>query len=240
MTDMIPRVAVVPTHNRPKELARLLDAIAPQCDRIIVIDNASDPPVPKFQIDEWPAGRSGEPHSCWIKVVRDAEQPPNLSRLWNVGIDIAAQLCRDRRMVPAYDVAIFNDDADVPPGWWDIVSGALRAHPTAAVAHTHTYGNPGRPARFSDAAAPMDLPERMCPWAFVTRGELGLRGDERLRWWWGDSLFEIRAREAGGVLAVPGPQVANTGANTSTVGVLAEQAGRDRETFRQIVGFLPW
>ena len=124
---MIPRVAVVATHNRPAELARLIEAIAPQCDRMIIIDNASDPPVPRFEIGEWPAGRSGEPHSCWIKVIRDDEQPPNLSRLWNIGLDAARRCAWMDAVEPeAYDVAVLNDDAVPPPGWWDAVSGAMR------------------------------------------------------------------------------------------------------------------
>ena len=235
-TPTVPRLAVIPTHTRPAELARLVEAIAPQTHYIVIIDNASNPPVPHYEVKDWPIGPSGEPHSCWIKVIHDGEQPPNLSRLWNVGLQVAADFFRDM----PYDVAIFNDDAVVPPGWWDAVSGPLRAHPTAVVGHTHTYREPTRPAVFSDSRSPMDLFGRMCPWAFVLKGESGLRSDERMRWWWFDTDFEVRARRAGGVLAVPGPQVANTGANTSTVGPLAEQAGRDRETFAEIHGSTPW
>lgn len=246
MTDMIPRLAVVPTHNRPAELARLLEAISPQCDAVFVVDNASTPPVPEC----WRGGpvpmlrgrRDPEtgmffrPH---ITVIRDEEQPPNLSRLWNVGLDAAQKLAWADAVEPEpYDVAIFNDDADVPPGWWDIVSGALRAHPTAAVACTPAYAP--IPAPVLKTRPDNDLHSRMTPWAFVTRGEAGMRSDERMRWWWFDTDWDFRARQAGGVLTVPGPIVTNTGANSSTVGALAEQAGRDRETFREIWGHNPW
>lgn len=235
----IPRVAVVPTHNRPVELARLLDAIAPQCDAVVVVDNASDPPV-SLPRKHWGPGGPGVEHVGMVQhVIRDEEQPPNLSRLWNVGIDFAREIVGPLAGEP-YDVGVFNDDADVPPGWWDTVSTALREHPTAAVAHTHTYGEPTRPAAFHDDRSPMHLHERMCPWAFVMRGELSLRSDEALRWWWFDTDFEVRARRAGGVLSVPGPQVANTGANSSTVGPLAEQAGRDRARYAEIHGSNPW
>lgn len=219
-------------------MAALVHAIAPQCDTIFIIDNASEPPF-KWVVSHLP----GKKPRLQIEVLRDEEQPPNLYRLWNVGFDWCAAHARGGGH-DAWDVAVFNDDSVVPAGWYDTVAEALRrpvfVGQPQAVAHTHTYGDPSRTWRFSGPGAPMDLMERMCPWAFVVRGELGLRAEERLRWWWGDTDFEIRARAAGGVLAVPGPQVANSKANTSTVGVLAEQAGRDRETFKAIHGSLPW
>ena len=132
---------------------------------------------------------------------------------------------------------MLNDDAVPPPGWWDAVSGAM--------------GDTGCAAGFSDiwgtlhAPRPMtradgDIMTRMCGWAFMLRGEVGLRLDERFRWWWGDTDLDWRAREAGGVVMVPGYPVGNTLANTSTVGALAEQAGRDRAAFIEKWGYAPW
>ncbi len=233
---MIPRIAVVATHDRPIELARLLDAIAPQCDRIVVIDNASSPPVPRFEIDEWPAGRSGEPNSCWIKVVHDDEQPPNLSRLWNVGLRIAADLCRGM----PYDVAVLNDDAVPPSGWWSAVSGAMRGA-DAMAGSSDPFGSPAGVVQRWDASAPMSVATRLAGWAMLLRGEWdGARFDERLRWWAQDDELSLRARQAGGIVHVGGFPVPNTGANTSTVGALAEQAQRDMQTFIDIHGRRPW
>lgn len=237
MTD-IRRVAVVATHNRPAELARLIAAVAPQCDHIVIVDNASDPPVPRYEIADWPAGRSGEPMSCWVKVVHDDEQPPNLSRLWNVGIDIAYRL---HRRTSEFDVAVLNDDAIPPPGWWDAVSGAMRRLGAAAgCADPFRDTLPAGAAVVYGADAPMSVTTRLAGWAFILRGELGLRADERLRWWCGDDLLSLQARERGGLVHVSGFPVPNTGANSSTTGVLAEQAGRDMQTFVDICGRRPW
>lgn len=246
---MIPRIAVVPTHDRPAELRRLLDALAPQCHAVFVIDNASTPPVslPRswpltpdrgwLPVDIDAALQLGGGPSMRVHVIRDEEQPPNLYRLWNVGLEAAADYVRGGD-VTGYDVAILNDDADVPPGWWNAVSGPLRAHSTAVVGCTGAYEPVSGPQLRT--APDNDLYGRMTPWAWVAKGEAGQRADERFRWWWGDTDWDWRARALGGVLTVPGPVVRNTGANTSTVGALAEQAGRDRATFIELHGRAPW
>lgn len=228
----IPRVAIVPTHNRPAELARLLDSLSTQCHVVVIIDNASTPPV---DLPDWHPNR--DVLGMRQLVVRDEEQPPNLYRLWNVGLHVAAEYVRGGD-TDAYDVAIFNDDTDVPPGWWDAVSGPLRAHPTAVVGCTGAYDPVPRP-QLRDAPD-RDLMGRMTPWAWIAKGEVGQRADERFRWWWGDTDWDWRARALGGVLTVPGPVARNTLANSSTVGALAEQAGRDRETFIELHGSAPW
>jgi glycosyltransferase involved in cell wall biosynthesis len=227
--DYQPRYAVIPAHNRPEHLIRCVASLADQVDRIFIVDNASDPPI------DVPRNI----HHNQVVIVREPEQPPNLSKNWNIGlahVQVMAQTLKQTQ----WDVGIFNDDTIVPTGWFHSVATAMRNHPTALVAHTHTYGDQSRASAFYDANSPMILSERMCPWAFVTRGEMKLRSDERLRWWWFDTDFEVRARQLGGVLAIPGPPVPNTAANASTVGELAEQAGRDREMYATIHGSNPW
>lgn len=234
MPTHLPRLAVVSTHNRPVELARLLDAIAPQCNTVYVIDNASDPPVHLPSI--WKAGSQ----SMTVHLFRDEEQPPNLSRLWNIGIDYIDAMMRAVG-ITAWDVAVFNDDAVPPPGWWDAVSGAMRAT-TAVAGCADQFGRYGAgEVQLHDDHAPMAVTTRLAGWAMLLRGEwAGARFDERLRWWFADDLVSLRARQSGGLVHVGGFPVPNTGADTSTVGVLAEQAGRDRATFVGITGRQPW
>lgn len=228
MTERVSRLAVIPSHNRPDELNRLLAALRDQCDIAIVIDNASTPPL-----------KPKAPGSI-VHLMYDDEQPPNLSRLWNVGLDEARRMVEAWDLLDAdgaYDVAVFNDDAVPPPGWWDAVSGAMRRYGAAAgCSDPHGLDWADRVKVDADP----DIMTRMTGWAFMLRGELGLRADERYRWWWGDTDLDWRARRAGGMVVVPGFPVGNTLANSTTVGVLAEQAGRDRQTFIDVWGYAPW
>lgn len=231
MRGTIPRFAVVPTHNRPDELKKLVTQLSEQCDGVVVVDNASTPPVFARELHD-AAG-----WNLNITVIRDAEQPPNLSRLWNVGLN-AVKITMDLIGEDLYDVAIFNDDAVLPDDWWDQVSRHMRFS-NAAVAcrplNSHVLGGPTMKTEPDG-----DIMRRLCGWAFMMRGELGLRVDERFRWWYGDTDLDWQARKVGGTLLVPGDQVGNTRANQSTVGVLAEQAGHDRQTFIEKWGWAPW
>lgn len=184
----------------------------------------------------WLASKIG---SAPVVVLRDVEQPPNLSRLWNRGIDNARLACQVFNELE-WDVAVLNDDAVVPSNWWDAVSGVMRAlNAPAASADPFDRLQFGQ-YQLHGPNAPMSVHTRLAGWAFMLRGEEELRADERLRWWYADDLLSLQARERGGLVHVGGVAVGNTLANSSTVGVLAEQAGRDRQTFVDITGRQPW
>lgn len=215
----VPRYACIPTHNRPARLLSLVASLGTQCDRIVVLDNASNPPVDVAKLE---AAAS----KALVEVIRDEEQPPHLSRFWNVMLDACAHDAAEHEH-EQYDVAVFNDDAVVPAGWYDACANGLRAHPTAVVAHT----SPTTPDLLTELH--LDHGNRMTPHAFVVRGEVGMRSDESMRWWYFDNDFDWRARQNGGVLSVPGPLAVNALANTTTRGPLAEQAERDRVAFEK-------
>jgi hypothetical protein len=230
------RYALVPTHSRPTELRGLVRSLVGQCDSVVVVDNASDPPV-NFETDDELARTDIDIH-----VLRDEEQPPNLSRLWNVALAFIHELeMRDAAVKmtaqPAWDVAILNDDTVLPADWYDYVAGGLREHDVIA-ASADSYGHIKSPQvkRKPDNG----LVTRMCPWAFIIRGECGVEADEKFRWWFGDTDLEWRLRLGGGVLVLPGYIAKNTYANSTTVGELAEQARRDGQTFVAKWGNRPW
>lgn len=219
----IPRYVVVPTHNRPEWIVPLVRSMSCQCDVMLVLDNASDPPLTQADLDVVAGEYDGR-----VELIRDEQQPPNLARFWNLMLDRCEKLATEAG-ASVWDVAILNDDVLIPHGWLDIAAEGLREHPTAVVAHTGT----GRRIHAPDLRTVMDneLDTRMCPHAFVTRGEAGLRADESMLWWYLDTDLDWQARLSGGVLTVPGPLVSNALAGSSTVGVLREQADKDRATF---------
>jgi hypothetical protein len=220
------RYAIIPTHNRAAQLATCMAGLDAAVDVFVVVDNASCPPVDTYGLE--PVSR--------LVILRDEEQPPNLARLWNVGLDHVAALA-DMAGQQIWDVAILNDDAVVPKGWFNACATAMRASPAVVAC-----SGPHRPlsAPILKTAPDWDVWTRMCPHAFVTRGEVGLRADESMRWWFFDSDWDVRARLAGGVQLIAGYPTLNTGANSSTVGVLAEQAARDRARLAELWPGCPW
>jgi hypothetical protein len=158
-----------------------------------------------------------------VQVWHDEEQPPHLSRFWNFMLDRVQQHAGEYG-VECWDVAILNDDAIVPAGWYAACAKGLRDS-DAQVAHTEPTSPPLLTRIHNNPR------NRMCPHAIVVRGEAGQRADEAMRWWYFDTDWDLTARQNGGVLSVPGPRVANSLANSTTVGPLAEQAERDRIVF---------
>lgn len=237
--------AVIPTHERPNELAALLAAI-PLRVTVLVIDSASDPSI------TGEAGFKGDQFDQFlgrrIQVIRDEEQPPNLSRLWNIGLDWARRLhCSSLQAPPFGDhlVTILNDDAVMGPGYFDAVEAGFQ-YTSAAIAF------PNRPGRMlkerghmlhrEQPRCPVDFTARLTGWCFTLRGSIGLRADERLRWWCGDNDLEMQAMEHGGTVMLQDTCVGNLYADVSTVSSpeLQAQTKLDMATFVEKWGFRPW
>lgn len=231
-TDRPTRYAIIPTYNRPAELVRLVGQLEEWADYVVILDNGSVPPVSQDAL--WAL----HPKTMPLVIERRAK-PPQLYRMWNVAFEaITARELRQERAdggPRTWDVAVFNDDTDLPPGWLEQVNAGLRGPEAPAAACTWAGGHVLH-KRSPDGY----IGSRMCPWAFMVRGELGLRADERFGWWWGDTDFDWRLRQSGGVPLLPGAVPGNTLANSTTVGVLAEQAGRDGQAFAAKWGRRPW
>jgi glycosyltransferase involved in cell wall biosynthesis len=220
VTEARGRAAIIVTHNRPQLLAQCIAAIQPQVDEVLVIDNFSNP-------------KATVPAGVTLHYIPD--QPPNLARLWNHGLDFWEKLLSDR----PHDVAILCDDAIVPTGWFSAVTQAMRETGTTA-GSTNPWGTPHEPhvKRLPDR----DIGQRMCSWAFVVDNTVGVRADESMHWWWFDTDFDIQCRLNGGTVLVGGWPVPNLemGHYTATKPELGAQAGRDRQTFAAKYGGTPW
>lgn len=222
---MTATAAIILTHNRPALLRQTVDAIGQQVDRILVVDNASDPPVR-------PADLPGPAESLWILVVPD--QPPNLAALWNAGLGTL----RDEGDDPAY-VAVLCDDAEPPAGWFAAVTEAMTAT-GAVVGCSNPWGQDHGPQ--VKLGPDRDIMGRMPGWAFVLDTRAGLRADESMAWWWCDTDLDWQARAAGGMVMIGGFPVPNHRPNeyTNAKPELAARAGVDGQAFVAKWGFAPW
>lgn len=220
MTIMTLTFAVIPTHNRPAELRQTIATLGLPPERVLVVDNASTPPV--ADVD--------------ATVVRDSEQPPNLSRLWNIGLDWAHEQAAGEK----YAVAVLNDDLVLPPGFLDTMVEAMD-RTGAVIAYPDQFG------RGSDWHNTVQGPieprnNRLTGYAFVLSGQAGLRADERFRWWYGDDDLEWQAQAIGGTVLVGGVTVEHLHPNASTAEnpVLREQSGVDKKSFIAKWGRSAW
>jgi hypothetical protein len=160
-------------------------------------------------------------------------EPVNLSKIWNIGLHWSEKVSQGEE----YVVAVFNDDLTLPPGLVQAFAQKLQEQGSSAVYAHSTTDLPNMTDR-----DPWHLGNRMVGFAFALRGSDNLRADEDFLWWWGDSDLDWRARKMRGVsaLGVPTLQHHDPNGYTNRQPELAEQAGRDRETFQRKNGFLPW
>jgi glycosyltransferase involved in cell wall biosynthesis len=216
------RGALILAHGRQELLDQTIAAIKPQVDTVMVIDNASDP---KLTV---PKG---------VGSMYLPEQPPVLSRFWNIGLEWFVRWYASQDRCQDYDVAVMCDDAIAPPGWFAAVVEAMRE--TGAVAGS---SSPWSQPRIMKYDMDGDIRNRMCSWAFIVDGASKVRADESMSWWWFDSDFDIALRRNGGTVLIGTHPVPNQQPNYYTVmkPELGEQAGRDRATFVMKHGTAPW
>jgi hypothetical protein len=233
--------AVIPTHNRHAELIELLATI-PHWVSVLVIDNASEPPIPLRMLE----GKIG---GDTIKLIRDEEQPPNLSRLWNIGLQWAADRFAEYCDRPnslglsnEYCVAVLNDDVLLSPGLLTTLAAGLIRHDVdiAFPGPVGTKDFVNREFPFPGTAL------RMTGWCFMVRGSSELRADENLRWWCGDDDLQAQAVTHGrgsvrvGLRDFEVAGLLHRHPDESTVGELREQTEKDMQTFVDKWDQHPW
>jgi glycosyltransferase involved in cell wall biosynthesis len=217
---LIPRFAIIPTRNRSEVLSRCLAAISPQVQGVVIINNGGtiDCGLPV----NIPYGTS---------VLYHEEQPPNLSKLWNMGLDYVENFVTN--VTDVWDVVILNDDAIVPEGWFDAVSEGMRKVGAAA-------GCSGPASAHHTEPGPVPLWTRLQGFAFVLAGERGLRANEDIHWYFTDDYLDWESRKLGGMVMVPGFPVDHLHPNGQMTPELHAQCAKDAQTFVDIYGMRPW
>jgi glycosyltransferase involved in cell wall biosynthesis len=235
-TTDIPTVGIILTHNRPELLARVVAAAGPQFDHLVVVDNASDPPINHEALRDFYG--KGAP----LVVLPIPDQPPNISRMWTQALGYARVNVKAFYLSsPAerWNVVLLCDDITLPDGWVSLVASGMREH-GAAAACTHPIRSIAQ--SIVKTAPDSDIMNRMTGWAFMLAGELGLEPSLGLEWWWVDTDLDWQARTRGGMVILPGPVVVNERPNDFTVNrpELGQRAGEDGKAFAEIWGWRPW
>ncbi len=221
----IPRAAVIPTNGR-ECVERCLDAILPQVDFAVVVETDAHVPARENVYKFWVPKDVGYNISAWWCYGLDEAQ-------WIISRNVYRYMPSERRK---WDVAILNDDAIVPPGWFDAVSNKMREMKAAAassnahVAIPVLYTKPG----------PVDLFQRMNGFAFMVRGELDMRPNRKLTWYFSDDHMDWQARELGGVVVIPGFPVEHLYPNGQVNEQISVQIAQDAQEFVNIWGQRPW
>ena len=224
----IPRFAIIPSNNRPC-VRDCVAAIAPQVDCVIRVWTGAAAGADGFSV-------GSSPEFVSLNDPGDI----NISRWWNTGLNYIDMW---NRMATAFgpsaskwDVAILNDDAIVPEGWFDAVSRTMRQMRVAAAC---SGGTAGMPVLHTNPG-PVGLDTRLQGFAYLVAGELGLRANEQLKWYFTDDYMDWESRKLGGMVMVPGFHVQHLYPNAQVTPQLQAQIAQDAQTFVDIYGMRPW
>jgi hypothetical protein len=203
VTD-IPTYVVMAVKDRHEMTARLLSQLD-DADQIFVFDNGSRRPFP---------GSILRPHAA-------------IHGMWNEGLRAA----RDAAAGAAHNVAVLNNDLEVPPRFLTDLARGLREADDAWIAYPNWEGldiAPGVAMRVRQAAN-----QHLSGWAFMMRGEVGLEFDEQFEWWYGDTDIQRQVEAAGqGVVCVGGVTCVHLESGRSTAASPELQAKADADLQR--------
>jgi hypothetical protein len=192
---------------------------------MIIVDNASDPPAEVAESETWRT-----------VILRVPDQPPNISRMWNIGIKKALSVAEPG---PSR-IAIICDDTVIPAGWFEAVTTAM-TETGAVVGCSDPFNYMPHGAIRVKTEPDRALMERMPGPAWILDPASPVRPDETLAWWWGDTDVDWQARKAGGMVMVGGYLVPNLRPSENNLRPeIAEQAGQDGLTFGAKWGWTPW
>lgn len=174
-----PTFVVIAAKNRHDMTYNLLGQLDEKA-HVVLYDNGSQPPLTParecmlVKADDWP-----------------------LHRMWNAGLDAAETAARELG-AERWNVAILNNDLEVPPGFLSQLESGIRGHDDYWISYPNYHGSeiPDNAAMVTKGDPDGDG-RSLCGWAFMVKGESGLRFDEQFQWWYGDSDIQRQTEAAG-------------------------------------------
>lgn len=215
------RIGVIPTNGRDC-VVHAINALLPQVDYLAVVEAGNE------------ITRRSYPENVTILSDQDKSRI-NISRWWNIGLDwsqaVATALGEE-----TWDVAIINDDVEVPPLWLCYIADDMRILNCVAAC---SGGTSSTPVIHRAAAPVMNLYQRLQGFAFVVAGESGIRADERFRWYFSDDAIGAIAAGMGGVVMFPACHVTHRHPNAQVTPAMQVMIAEDAVIFAQEWGRLP-
>jgi hypothetical protein len=175
---------IIPTNGR-ECLRQAVEAIEDQVDEVILV--ATPGKTELFEFSD---------------IIVSHDGTVNISKWWNLGLNmVATYMVRHWPSAPRYDVAIINDDVIVPPGWFDAVSTKMREMRAAAACAGSRLM---MPELYTHVGPVTGISNPLEGFAFIVAGELGLRANEDIPWYFSDNYMDWESRKLGGTLVIPG------------------------------------
>jgi hypothetical protein len=223
--QVIPTWTVVPCPgSRVSELVTMKNSLMLASDRFVVVTTDGDP----VEEDE-----------RYLPIVLTLPWTGHhISKWWNVGLEYVAA-----RMGPRAPYNVFMPGSDVTGSIAGVIALAiaLRSTGTAMVGPdwNGTLGAGETIRTWVGPDAPRSQFERVPGECFMIRGELGMRCDDRFRWWYTDDDLEMVARNRGGAAIVAGVDLVHPLGNELNE-TQQRHAAEDRALFVKKWGREPW
>lgn len=212
------RFGVIPTNGRDCVDAAVR-SLLPQVDFLLVIEAG-----PQITHREYPEQ---------VTLIQDEGQV-NISRWWNKGLDWAQAIATAAEET-MWDVAIINDDVEVPPTWLCYIADDIRTLGCVA----SCSGGSGGVVIHRDPG-PAGVYQRLQGFAFCLVGESGIRADETFRWYYSDDALGSIAAQMGGCAMFQECHVTHKYPNLQVSHEMQIMITEDTEKFKAKFGGLPW
>lgn len=191
-------------------------------NRVFVVANGENPPtskdIPKATVLQYPTDEF------------------NMANWWNMGLDHVHRKAKGK----PYEVFVFESSTFATQDVVVKLAQTLREYDLAAVSPDRWGYLPAGYVHVEKKLEPLtDMSYRMTGYAFVLKGELGLRADPKFRNWYPDDDLEWQARQAGGVGMVGQVRVGHPHIGSDLTPMLQQFADEDREKFKEKWGCYP-